>query len=226
MIVLLAKIEHIAYRAFVPDARIVVIPNALNVPRIYDHDLDKAKDHFDLIYVGRLIENKGLVTALEALRMLVTSGLRVKLTIAGDGPQHSRLRSVALHLGLAQHVHFVGPLFADDKAALWRKGHVFILPTEREGMPYALLEALAAGAVPITTRVGAIPDVVEEEVHGLFVPPRDPAALASAVRRLYEDRVLLKRMARAGRERVATHYHIDRFSADFNGLYEHLALSR
>jgi glycosyltransferase involved in cell wall biosynthesis len=97
---------------------------------------------------------------------------------------------------------------------------VLLLPTyHREGLPYALLEGMAAGLVPVVTRVGAIPDVVEPDVHGLFVPPRDPEALARALDALAADRALLARMSGASRERVATSYSVERLAGDFTALY-------
>jgi glycosyltransferase involved in cell wall biosynthesis len=221
VIVVLSKDEQKAYRAFVPEARIVVIPNALNVHRA-PHSRTR-RDALELIYLGRLVESKGLRTALEALQLLVGQERRLKLSIAGTGPEESRLKAYAAELGLQQHVCFPGPLFDEAKYAFLSKGDVFILPTWQERLPYALLEALAAGAVPVTTGVGAIPDVVQDRVHALLVPPGDAPALADAIARLDDDRAMLDRMARAGHERVVQQYNIDRFAADFSRLYESLA---
>lgn len=225
VIVVLSRAEQEVYRAFVPEARTVVIPNALNVQRYPDCILvRKPTDVLHLIYLGRLVETKGINTAIEAVNQLVSVGRRVKLSIAGDGPEESRLKAYAAKLGLAERVYFAGPLFGEAKISFLGEGHVFILPTwHQERMPYSLLEALVAGAVPVTTRVGAIPDVVQNEVHALFIPPRDPVALAAAIGRLDDDRLLLARMARAGQERIVEHYNVDRLAADFGSLYESLA---
>jgi len=101
---------------------------------------------------------------------------------------------------------------------------VFSFPTyHREGLPYALLEAMAAGAVPVTTRVAAIPDVMQDGVHGLLVKPRDAAGLARALARLDDDRAGLAGMAEAGRARVLEAYTVDRLADDFQRLYAGLA---
>lgn len=86
----------------------------------------------------------------------------------------------------------------------------------------ALLEAMAAGAVPITTRVGAIPDVMQDGVHGLFIEDRNPVALARAIVKLDDDRMLLSRMAQAGRMRVLEYYTLARMANDFGRVYETL----
>ena len=112
------------------------------------------------------------------------------------------------------------PVEVDSRSLPLSAAHVFLFPTYFvEGLPYALLEAMAAGAVPVTTRVGAIPDVIEDEVHGVFVPPRQPAALAAAVARLDEDRETLTRMSQAGRQRVIDQYTLVRLASDFRRLY-------
>jgi glycosyltransferase involved in cell wall biosynthesis len=93
-----------------------------------------------------------------------------------------------------------------------------------EGLPYALLEAMAAGAVPITTRVGAIPDVMQDGVHGLLIEAKDPAGLARATARLDDDRDALARMAEAGRQRVLTEYTVERLAQDFKRIYASLTI--
>jgi glycosyltransferase involved in cell wall biosynthesis len=105
---------------------------------------------------------------------------------------------------------------------LWRSANVLAFPTHGEGLPYALLESMAAGAVPVITPVGGIPDVMQDQVHGVFVPPRNPGALADALERLHHDRASLQRMALAGRQRIVDQYSVSRMAAEFHGLYASL----
>jgi glycosyltransferase involved in cell wall biosynthesis len=81
---------------------------------------------------------------------------------------------------------------------------------------------MAAGAVPVICAVGAIPDVMQNEVHGLFVPPRDPEAIADAVARLNADRKELARMSAAGRQRILENYTVSRLASAFTSLYQSL----
>ena len=99
-----------------------------------------------------------------------------------------------------------GPAFGERKIGLLGAADVLILPSYHEGLPYALLEGMAAGLVPVATRVGAIPDVVVEGVHGVLIPARDPQAIARAIVALAADRTRLARMSAACRERVAAAY--------------------
>lgn len=224
VVVLLAQVELEAYRRFVPAQRLELIPNAIEAGPLLERPLDGAPTGpLHLAYLGRMAENKGIFEVVEALARLTAEGRDLRLTFAGAGPEEERLRQRVRALGLEHRVRFAGPLLGAEKDALWTSADVFVFPTwHREGLPYAILEAMAAGAVPVTTRVGAIPDVMQDGAHGLFVPPRDIEALAQALARLDEDRTLLLRLARAGRARVLDHYTVARLAADFARLYDSL----
>jgi glycosyltransferase involved in cell wall biosynthesis len=103
---------------------------------------------------------------------------------------------------------------------------VLCLASYSEGLPYSLLEARAAGVVPVVTRVGGMPDVVLEGVHGRFVPVGDAAAIAAAITALGADRATLARMSAACRKRIAGAYSIDRVASGLAGLYTALCAAR
>jgi glycosyltransferase involved in cell wall biosynthesis len=125
-------------------------------------------------------------------------------------------------LGLTSSVTFAGPADGERLAKLFGEADVLVLASHAEGLPYALLEAMAAGVVPVVTRVGAMPDVVQAGVHGLFVPPGDAAAIGAAIGELARDRSRLARMSAACRERVAAGYSVERLANDFITLYRKL----
>lgn len=224
VVVLLAQVELHAYQRFVPGQRLVVAANAIDAgPLVARPIKSKSAGPLQLVYLGRLAWNKGIYEAIEALGILVKAGRDLHLSIAGSGPEEAAIRQRVAELGLADHVHFPGPLFGAAKDALWSASDIFVFPTfHREGLPYALLEAMAAGAAPITTRVGAIPDVMQDGVHGLLVEAKDPTGLARAIARLDDDRDLLARMAEAGRERVLAEYTVERLAQDFRNIYAEL----
>jgi glycosyltransferase involved in cell wall biosynthesis len=221
VVVLLAQVELDAYRKFVPGTRLEVIANAVDATSLEATTIEEnPKGPLHLAYLGRLTEAKGIFDVVEALAILAREGRAITLSIAGSGPQECQLRTKVAELGLEDRVCFLGPLFGEQKKALWRSAHIFVFPTFfLEGLPYALLEAMAAGAVPVTTRVGAIPDVLEDGVHGVLVPAKEPAALATAIARLDDDREALIRMAVSGRQRVIERYNLARLADDFRNLY-------
>lgn len=227
-VVVLARIELRAYRKFVPGLQVVALPNAI------DHtpyaSLGRTRPApgtpLRLVYVGRLAREKGLLETLQALKLAHTQGVPVQLAIAGSGPDEAKLRQLAHGLRLSGDVAFIGPVFGAAKARLLAGADAMVLASHSEGLPYALLEGMAAGAAVIATRVGAMPDVVVEGVHGYFVPPHNPIAIARAIIRLAQDRELLARMSEACRRRIAGSYSIERLAGDFRKLYAELCAGR
>jgi glycosyltransferase involved in cell wall biosynthesis len=107
---------------------------------------------------------------------------------------------------------------------LWQRALVFAFPAyHRKGLPYARLESVAAGAVPVISPVGVIPDVMQHDVHGVFVPSHNTSALASAFERLNADRGLLLRLAVAEGKRIEDQYSVARLVAEFRQLYASIA---
>ena len=225
-VVLLAHVEMDAYNAFQPKAKLVLIPNAIDATA-YSNAWSEGRYGecpLRVVYIGRLAENKGLFEVVQALSLLIKQGRNIRLSLAGSGPDEGRIKQMIGDLRLSTRVDMLGPLFADRKIALLRASHVFAFPTyHREGLPYALLECMAAGAVPVTTRVGAIPDVMTEGVHGRFVESRDPAGLAAVIASLDDDRAGLVRMALAGSRRIVEEYSIEIMSRRFGELYSQLS---
>jgi len=224
-VVLLAHSEMMAYAAFAPWARLTRIANAVSIA---DIDLRAARylapKTLEIAYLGRLAADKGVFEIIEAMRLLRARGIAARLTIAGSGAALHEIRAAIGKARLEAQVRLMGAVFGTAKQQLWAATHVFAFPTyHREGLPYALLEAIASGAVPVVSPVGAIPDVVQEGVHGLFVPPHAPEALADALERLALDRALLHRLALAARARTIDQYSIARLAEEFAALYARLA---
>ena len=222
-IVVLAESELKAYREFVPGQTVVAIPNGIDCAPFRAAPRRPAPGGpLRAVYIGRLAARKGLNEILEALLYLQLKKVPVRLVIAGGGPEEAALKRQTQALGLENEIVFAGPAYGADKAKLLANSDVLLLPSYSEGLPYALLEAMAAGVVPVVTPVGAIPDVVERRAHGLFVPVRDPRAIAEALSALAADRAQLARMSAACRSRVAGAYSIERLATDLGNLYSDL----
>ena len=227
-VVVLSRAEREEFERWLEGRSVVLLPNGIDCApylRFPRAAADPAAP-LRLIYVGRLAPRKGLDEILGAFARLEAGGVPAELVIAGSGPDEMRLKRLAALLGLEERVRFAGPAFGEDKARLLSQADVLLLPSYGEGLPYALLEAMAAGVVPVVTRVGAVPDVVEAGVHGLFVQVRDAQEIVAALASLDADRAWLARMSAACRKRIAASYSIDRVAADFGGLYAALAAPR
>ena len=224
LVVVLAQVELDAYRIFVPGQQVTRMANGIDtapfsrVPTVRT----RADNPLRLIYIGRLAREKGLYETLQAVRLACELGVDVRLVIAGEGAEEARLRRYAQALGIGGKVAFAGPVFGDDKVRLLAGADATILPSYAEGLPYALLEAMAAGVPVIATPVGAIPDVVSAGTHGVLVPPRDARAIAAAMVRLARDRDELCWMSRACRRRVQAAYSIERLAGELDACYSGL----
>lgn len=223
-IVVLAHCELLAYRQFLPDRPVLLLPNSIDCTPYQGlaRPARAQSDPLHFIYIGRLAREKGLFETVEGLAQARDLGVPATLTIAGNGPEEASLKALVQSRGLEGQVRFMGPVFDGAKRALLATADVQLLPSYAEGLPYALLEGMAAGVPPITTRVGGIPDVVTEGIHGLFVPLRDGAAIGQAMILLAADRPALERMGEACMRRIFHAYSADVMAGEFARLYRAL----
>jgi glycosyltransferase involved in cell wall biosynthesis len=155
-----------------------------------------------LLFVGRLMEAKGIFDLLNAMpRVLKRTGCH--LVVVGGGADAQRVRECVEKLGLSNHVTLTGYLVGEQLAAAYQRGDVFVLPTYwKEGFPTVIAEAMSAGLPIVTTRMRGVADHLQEGVNALFVPPRDPTVLADTLVRLLANPVLRAQMSRTNREKV------------------------
>jgi glycosyltransferase involved in cell wall biosynthesis len=153
-------------------------------------------------FVGALEGSKGVDTLLEAWPAVLQRFPDARLLVAGDGGARDRLRGTARRLGLDGGVRFLGSLSRGEVRALLDDSSLLALPSRSEGLGRVVLEAMARGRPVVASRVGGIPEVVEDGVTGFLVPPGDPGALGQAIVRLLEDPDRLVTMGNAGRRRV------------------------
>jgi glycosyltransferase involved in cell wall biosynthesis len=133
-------------------------------------------------------------TALRAFQLVRNDLADATLTIAGSGPEEPALRALAEALGVSPAVSFRGRLDRGQMAELYRSASVVINPSRVDNMPNSVLEAMATGAVVVSTDVGGVPFIVRDGVTGLLVAPGDPAAMAGKVLRVLRDPRLANRL--------------------------------
>jgi glycosyltransferase involved in cell wall biosynthesis len=169
---------------------------------------------------SRLNRMKGVQYFLDAAIVLAGRFPDVRFLVVGDGESKKGLEEHACRLGLGQRIVFTG--FRGDVPDLLSETAISVLPSLSEGASNTLLESMAAGIPVIATRVGGNPEVVEDGVSGLLVPPRDSAAIAAATARLLEDEDLALRLGRAGMRRVSELFSIDGSVRETERLYQRL----
>jgi glycosyltransferase involved in cell wall biosynthesis len=173
------------------------VPPAAGVPDSgLRAELVRGRPDYIVLTPARLHPQKGhayLLTAAAQVR-------DATFILAGDGPLRADLEGRARELGIAERCVFLG--HRSDVPDLLAAADLFVLPSLFEGLPLSVLEAMAAQRPVVATAIGGTDEAVTHELTGLLVPPRDPAALASAIRRIRSDPALAHRLAAAGRDRV------------------------
>jgi colanic acid/amylovoran biosynthesis glycosyltransferase len=171
-----------------------------------------------VVSVARLVEKKGIDCGLRAVARALCRHPGIEYTIIGDGPLRGRLTAQAAELGLSRHVRFLGWMDRERIAAELARMHVFLAPSrtavdgDAEGVPVALIEAMACGMPVVSTRHSGIPELVEDGVSGLLVPEGDVEALADGLSRLASSPAAWPDIGRAGRAKVAAEFDIERLN--------------
>lgn len=210
------------------DERIHVIPHGLD-PTPYQSPADPAiRASFGLPpaavvigFVGRLSGQKGITPLLEAMEVVARTHANAHLVIAGIGTLEEKIRRFRKERDLEDRIHLLG--FREDVPELMKSFDFLLVPSIWEGFGLVLIEAMAAGTACIASDVSSIPEIVQDNVNGLLVPPGDPNALATATDRMIRDPELRNRLAHRGQQDVLEKFTIDRMLSAYEQLFDSLA---
>jgi len=179
-----------------------------------------------ILFIGRLVELKGLAYLIEAAGLL-RGRVDTRIVAIGIGPERDRLEALARDRNV--DVDFRNKVPDAELQQAFLTSDVLVLPSiidargDTEGLGVALLDAMSYGIPAIASRVGGIPDIIEDGVSGLLVPPADPRALAQAIERVARDPAYAQRLAEGGRERLRTHFSWDVITAKWEAVYSEIA---
>lgn len=218
-----AVARQLAHAFDVPSAKIQTIHNCIP-PASFNRPVNhRLKSTFNqgtnrpvVLTIARLDQQKGHQFLLQAVRQMPDA----VFVLAGDGPARQELQAQVQAQAIADRILFLGHRV--DVADLLAACDLFVLPSIYEGLPLAILEAMAAGRAVVATAVGGVPEAVLDGQTGLLVPPGNPDALADAVRSLLSDPARAARMGTAGKARVQQHFSIDVMARQINQTYEEL----
>lgn len=180
-----------------------------------------------LLFAGWVQWDKGVHELVEAFASVASRPdvPPMTLTIAGDGGAREAVTALVAERGVGDRVRFLGWVEGEAKRAAFRDADVFVLPSHNEGLPNAMVEAMAAGLAVVVTAVGNIPDVVADGLHARLVPPRDRVALEGAIVTLARDAAERARLARAGhalaRTRFGSEAAVARIVAEIEAAVRH-----
>lgn len=200
-----------------------VVPPIAFIPRTAPPD-----GAWRILLAARLVPKKGIITALRAFSVFSQRHPRAVFTIAGEGPMKDELKDFASQTGISDRVRFAGFLSQDALHELFLESHIYLQPSETvngdvEGVPNAMLEAMAGGLPVVATRHGGIPEVIADGENGLLCGERDAEALAAEMDRLACNSGLYARIARAGSETFSAEFSAERQIANIESLYREAA---
>lgn len=192
-------------RTFEPRLGYPIIPNGADTELFFPRQGERLPGPVRLFFHGRVVYQKGLDTLLAALGQLAPD-LPWELHIAGDGPQRPELEAQAAGLGIADRVIFRGWMRRPELSRVLRDMDLYVFPSRDEGMPNAVLEAMASGLPVVATRIAGSEELVVPEATGLLTAPQSATELAQAISRLVQNKDEREAMGRAGRQRVEREY--------------------
>jgi glycosyltransferase involved in cell wall biosynthesis len=184
-------------------ARGRVVPNGVDLGEFADAAVDLGARKPSVVALGRMVPQKGFDVLVDAFGELTRDPtFSWDLELAGDGPELGALRTRAATGGVDDRIRFVGRVDRAEAVELLAGASAFVLPSRHEPFGIVNLEAMAAGTPVVATRVGGVPEIVDDGITGLLVDARDPASLARAIRSLHDDAALRTRVATAASQHV------------------------
>jgi glycosyltransferase involved in cell wall biosynthesis len=199
------------------------IERVYNPVEIREYRVADASNSFNLLFLGRLGERKGTYDLLRAVAALKGRYSGLQVLCGGDGDTDA-VDKLAEELGISSQVKLLGWVKGKDKERLLSEADALVLPSYHEGLPMAILEAMAHGIPVISTWVGGIPEAIEDGREGILIAPGDVVALAVGIERLLKNPLLRKAMGKAAIEKAASLFAIDKVLAQLSALYSSLGV--
>lgn len=216
------QLDALEQRWQVPRSKLRFIPSGVDTARFgTDSRRENPNSKLKLVYLGRVADyDKGVMTLPGILKTLSNFEMPFTCQIIGAGPDLDRLKRAVNRQGLASQVIFHGQKTPEQIPPLLAQADILLIPSRFEGFPNALLEAMAAGCVPVASRLSGVTDmIIADEVSGFLCPVGDTSAFAEKVALLHNDRTRLSQMCQAARQRVQEHYSLERMADDYDRLF-------
>jgi len=209
-------------RELTPQASVHVIANAVVVSAA---PAPPAAGPCRILFLGQVGERKGIYELVQALALVKDEYPDARLIVGGAG-ELDYLARLAREYGVAANVELLGWIGDDERERQLAQATLFCLPSHNEGLPVAMLEAMAAARPVIVTPVGGIPDAIDDGDNGLLVPPGDVAALAAALRRLIGDAMLCRQLGLHAHRTIVERFQADAMVQQLERLYAELHATR
>lgn len=190
------------FATLVPNQNIRIFSNSIIIPEIYHKDYS----NHDILFLGRLCKDKGIVELVEAMKDVTKKFADAKLYLGGMW-EDKELESIVNELG--NNVSFLGWVGSEEKARLLKECSIYVLPSYYEGQPVSVLEAMGYSLAVVATNVGTLPEMIISGESGVLIEPKDAKNLEEALLKLLSDEEYKKKIAVAGRKVVENRFNIN-----------------
>ncbi len=174
----------------------------------------------EILSVGRLVRGKGLSLLLASVAELVDEGLDLSVTVVGEGPARQELETDVRRLQLHRRVRFEGAAGQDEIRSFYERADIFCLPSFAEGIPVVAMEAMATELPVLTTQIMGVPELVENGVDGMLVPPGRIDSLSDSLRSLVRAPELRRTIGAAARRKICERYDVRASAAEMRSVLE------
>ncbi len=207
--------------------RTLIIHNPIDPKFLSELDRAERHPHEDvrILFVGALCEPKGVPELFQALDHLMSTRPNLTARLVGHRQfpgQYEKITRLHQSLKHCDRIHLLGERFGAELAQEYKNADIFTLPSHWEGVPMVILEAMSAELPVVATRVGGIPDVVQDGENGFLVEVKDEEKLCSALARLIDDASLRKQMGAKNREKALREFGIEKFLTHCDNLYQEI----
>lgn len=206
-----------------PKKKIEIIPNALPSNLIPDEPLKNKQPGAVIGFMGRLVPEKGVADLLEAFSIVRKDAPQATMLIAGDGFLKDYLVAETDKKNIAKYVTFLG--YNNNSTSFWNDIDIFVLPSHSEGFGLVLLEAMAHGKGVVATKVGGIPEIIEDKITGIIVRSKHPATLADAIMQCLNNPKKTLLMGKAAMRKIKNHFCLETNIPHLINLYNSLLTS-
>jgi glycosyltransferase involved in cell wall biosynthesis len=201
--------------------KIVYIPNSVDTEYYTPPILKTSDSPMNILFVGRLTEQKGVDTLLRAIKELIGKGINhLSLTLVGDGPLRVELESIVNALEIKKYVKFAGSM--SDVIQYYHNSHILVIPSHWEGLSLVLLEGMACGLPIVASNLGGNREGIEDGINGLLFAPGKESELSSKIIYFLENPEAAKEMGRISREKAVAHFSLRQNIHKYAELYKSL----
>lgn len=203
--------------------KLVIIPNWIDY-QLYQYPkknfCNKDANSVNILFMGWIQIEKGIHDLFDAILRIKKINKRINVYFLGDGNQRAILQKRAQTENNNTDIHFLFPgwVHGDEKLAFLHRADIFVLPSYAEGMPNSLIEAMATGIASISTNVGAVPDLIEHQVNGIMINPKDINALTDSLNQLLYNVELRDVLAAKAKEKIYRYHSLDSAVASFKRI--------